>query len=68
MTRNNLTNNILTWKNICKKTLRLLLVYLANNNCVKDNANEIDKRIFQIKKEPASIIMLIFFHLIFKNM
>lgn len=41
---NNLINNILIWKN--KKFFRLLLVYLVNNNCVKDNVNEIDKRIF----------------------
>lgn len=63
MTRNNVPNDILTSKNISEqKHLRLPLIYLAINICVKNKTNEIVKRIIKIKKKKsASIIMLIIF-------
>lgn len=49
MTRNNVPNDILTSKNISEqKHLRLPLIYLAINICVKNKTNEIVKRIIKI--------------------
>lgn len=71
MTRNNVPNDILTSKNISEqKHLRLPLIYLAINICVKNKTNEIVKRIIKIKKKICFHYYVDYFHLhvTFENM